>query len=331
MTAQPIKDQIVLVTGGAGFIGSHICDLLIGQGAKEIRVLDNFSRGTMSNLSGSQRESMQVTVIDGDIRDPQVVDAACESVDIIFHQAAIRITQCAAEPRLATEVLVGGTLNVLESAVRHGVKKIVAASSASVYGQADVFPTPESHHTYNNRTLYGACKIANEGMLRAFNEIHQLPYVALRYFNAYGPRMDVYGVYTEVLIRWLDKLDSGERPVIFGDGSQTMDFVYVNDIAQANLLAMQSAQSDVVFNVASGVETSLRELCSATCTAYGSPEIEPEFIEMPLSRRGVEVTRRLADTSLTKRQIGFESRTSLDQGLRQLIDWRAKELDARLT
>ncbi|MHB1129437.1 MAG: NAD-dependent epimerase/dehydratase family protein, partial [Ilumatobacteraceae bacterium] len=252
---------------------------------------------------------------------------ACEDVDVIFHQAAIRITQCAAEPRLATEVLIGGMLNVLESAVRHGVKKIVAASSASVYGPADVFPTAESHHTYNNRTLYGACKIANEGMLRAFNEMHQLPYVALRYFNAYGPRMDVHGVYTEVLIRWLDKLDSGERPVIFGDGSQTMDFVYVNDIAQANLLAMQSPVSDVVFNVASGVETSLRELCTATCAAYGKPEIEPEFIEMPSSRRGVEVTRRLADTSLAKRQINFEARTSLDQGLRQLIDWRAQELN----
>lgn len=327
MTAQPIEDQIVLVTGGAGFIGSHICDLLIGQGAREIRVLDNFSRGTMSNLSESQGNSTKIKVIDGDIRDPLVVEAACESVDIIFHQAAIRITQCAAEPRLATEVLIGGTLNVLEVAVRHGVKKIVAASSASVYGPADVFPTGESHHTYNNRTLYGACKLANEGMLRAFNEMHQLPYVALRYFNAYGPRMDVHGVYTEVLIRWLDRLDSGERPVIFGDGSQTMDFVYVNDIAQANLLAMQSAVSDVVFNVASGVETSLRELCSATCTAYGRPEIEPVFIEMPSSRRGVEVTRRLADTSLAKRQINFEARTSLDQGLRKLIDWRTQELN----
>jgi UDP-glucose 4-epimerase len=327
MTAQPIEDQIVLVTGGAGFIGSHICDLLIGQGAKEIRVFDNFSRGTMNNLVESRRDSTKVTVIDGDIRDPQVVDAACESVNVIFHQAAIRITQCVAEPRLATEVLIGGMLNLLESAVRHDVRKIVAASSASVYGQADVFPTTESHHTYNNRTLYGACKIANEGMLRAFSEMHQLPYVALRYFNAYGPRMDVHGVYTEVLIRWLDKLDSGERPVIFGDGSQTMDFVYVNDIAQANLLAMQSAVSDVVFNVASGVETSLRELCTATCVAYGKPKIKPEFIEMPSSRRGVEVTRRLADTSLAKRQIDFEARTSLDQGLRQLIDWRTQELN----
>lgn len=326
MSSQPIRNQVVLVTGGAGFIGSHICDMLAECGAAEIRVFDDFSRGTQDNLRHVSSISQNLSVVNGDIRNKDAVDEAVQGSDIIFHQAAIRITQCAAEPRLATEVLIGGTLNVLEAAVRHGVKKIVAASSASVYGPADVFPTTESHHTYNNRTLYGACKIANEGMLRVFNEMHQLPYVVLRYFNAYGPRMDVHGVYTEVLIRWLDKLDSGERPVIYGDGSQTMDFVYVNDIAQANLLAMQSAVSDVVFNVASGVETSLRELCTALCAAYGKPEIEPEFIEMPSSRRGVEVTRRLADTSLAKRQVNFEACTSLDQGLRQLIEWRTQEI-----
>jgi len=326
MHAQPITNQIVLVTGGAGFIGSHICDLLADSGAAEIRVFDNFSRGTANNLRDVSSSYPNLKVIDGDIRDKDAVDEAVRGSDIVFHQAAIRITHCAAEPRLATEVLIGGTLNVLESAVRYKVKKIVAASSASVYGPADEFPTKEQHHTYNNRTLYGACKIANEGMLRAFNEMHQLPYVALRYFNAYGPRMDVHGVYTEVLIRWLDKLDSGERPVIYGDGSQTMDFVSVNDIARSNLLAMQSEISDMVLNVASGTETSLRELCTALCTAYGKPEIEPELIEMPQSRRGVEVTRRLADISAAKTEIGFEAKTSLDQGLRELIEWRAKEM-----
>ena len=326
MHAQPITNQTVLVTGGAGFIGSHICDLIAESRAAEIRVFDNFSRGTVSNLRDVSSNYPNLKVINGDIRDKDAVDEAVRGSDVIFHQAAIRITQCAAEPRLATEVLIGGTLNVLESAVRYKVKKIVAASSASVYGPADEFPTKESHHTYNNRTLYGACKIANEGMLKAFNEMHQLPYVALRYFNAYGPRMDVHGVYTEVLIRWLDKIDSGERPVIYGDGSQTMDFVSVNDIARSNLLAMQSEISDMVLNVASGVETSLRELCTALCTAYGKPEIEPELIEMPQSRRGVEVTRRLADISAAKTEIGFEAKTSLDQGLRELIEWRAKEM-----
>ncbi len=326
MSSQPIRNQVVLVTGGAGFIGSHICDLLADIGAAEIRVFDNFSRGTANNLRDVSSSYPNLKVINGDIRDKDAVDEAVRGSDIIFHQAAIRITHCAAEPRLATEVLIGGTLNVLESAVRYKVKKIVAASSASVYGPADEFPTKESHHTYNNRTLYGACKIANEGMLRAFNEMHQLPYVALRYFNAYGPRMDVYGVYTEVLIRWLDKLDLGERPVIYGDGSQTMDFVSVNDIARSNLLAMQSEISDMVLNVASGTETSLRELCIALCVAYGMPWTEPEFIEMPQSRRGVEVTRRLADISAAKTEIGFEAKTSLDQGLRELIEWRAKEM-----
>ncbi len=326
MSSQPIRNQVVLVTGGAGFIGSHICDLLADIGAAEIRVFDNFSRGTANNLRDVSSSYPNLKVINGDIRDKDAVDEAIRGSDIIFHQAAIRITQCAAEPRLATEVLIGGTLNVLESAVRYKVKKIVAASSASVYGPADEFPTKESHHTYNNRTLYGACKIANEGMLRAFNEMHQLPYAALRYFNAYGPRMDVHGVYTEVLIRWLDRLDLGERPVIYGDGSQTMDFVSVNDIARSNLLAMQSEISDMVLNVASGTETSLRELCIALCVAYGMPRTEPEFIEMPQSRRGVEVTRRLANISAAKTEIGFEAKTSLDQGLRELIEWRAKEM-----
>jgi len=326
MSSQPIRNQVVLVTGGAGFIGSHICDLIAELGAAEIWVFDNFSRGTANNLRDVLSSYPNLKVINGDIRDKDAVDKAVRGSDIIFHQAAIRITQCAAEPRLATEVLIGGTLNVLESAVRHKVKKIVAASSASVYGPGDEFPTKESHHTYNNRTLYGACKIANEGMLRAFNEMHQLQYVALRYFNAYGPRMDVHGVYTEVLIRWLDKLDLGERPVIYGDGSQTMDFVSVNDIAWSNLMAMQSEISDMVLNVASGTETSLRELCIALCVAYGMPQIEPEFIEMPQSRRGVEVTRRLADISAAKTEIGFEAKTSLDQGLRELIEWRTKEM-----
>ena len=178
-------------------------------------------------------------------------------MDVVFHQAAIRITQCAEEPRLALEVLVDGTFNVIEAAARRGVRKVVAASSASVYGLAEQFPTAENHHPYANDTLYGAAKVFNEGLLRSFHAMSGLDYVALRYFNVYGPRMDIHGVYTEVLVRWMERIAAGKPPLIFGDGSQTMDFVYVEDIARANVLAADADVDDEVFNVASGVETSL--------------------------------------------------------------------------
>jgi UDP-glucose 4-epimerase len=197
-----MKNARVLITGGAGLIGSHIADLLVQEDVAEIRIIDNFVRGRMENLA-SAMPSGKVRVIEGDIRDTGLLKEAMDGVDVLFHQAAIRITQCAEEPRLALEVLVDGTFNVLEAAVNAKVRKVVAASSASVYGMAEVFPTDEKHHPYGNRTLYGAAKVFNEGLLRSFNDMYGLDYVALRYFNVYGPRMDVYGAYTEVLIRWM--------------------------------------------------------------------------------------------------------------------------------
>src|SRR5437660_684181 len=251
-----------LITGGAGLVGSHIADLLVREGAGEIVVLDNMVRGSRHNLEWAMAHG-PVNLVIGDIRDPEAVAAAMHGVDYLFHQAAIRITQCAEEPRLALEVLVNGTFNVLEAAVEAGVRKVVAASSASVYGLAGTFPTSESHHPYGNRTLYGAAKAFNEGLLRSFNEMCGLDYVALRYFNVYGPRMDIYGAYTEVLIRWMERIASGKPPLILGDGTQTMDFVYIEDIARANILAAKSNATDEVFNVASGVETSLNELAES--------------------------------------------------------------------
>src|SRR5262249_52592305 len=185
-----------------------------------------------------------------------LVTGLMDGIDLVFHQAAIRITQCATEPRLALEVLVDGTYNVVEAAAREGVRKVVAASSASVYGLAEEFPTTESHHPYGNDTLYGAAKAFNEGLLRSFHAMSGLDYVALRYFNVYGPRMDVHGLYTEVLIRWMERISEGLPPLIYGDGTHTMDFVHVEDIARANILAATADVNDEVFNVASGEETS---------------------------------------------------------------------------
>ncbi len=200
-----MRDKRVLITGGASLIGSHIADLVALEKPREIIVLDNFVRGRRDNLS-SAIASAPVKIIDGDIRDRALLAKTFEGVNIVFHQAAIRITQCAEEPRLAFDVLAEGTFNVLETAVKAGVSKVVAASSASVLGLAESFPTTEEHHPYNNRTIYGAAKTFNEGLMRSFAEMYGLRYVALRYFNVYGPRMDVYGAYTEVLIRWMERL-----------------------------------------------------------------------------------------------------------------------------
>ena len=311
-----MRDKRVLVTGGAGLVGSHIVDLLTEAGAREIVILDSFVRGRIENLT-SAISAGQVRVMRGDIRDRKAVAEAMRGIDIVFHQAAIRITQCAEDPRLALDVMATGTFNVIEAAVKAGVEKLVAASSASVLGMAEQFPTPESHHPYNNRTIYGAAKAFNEGLLRSFAEMHGLRYVALRYFNVYGPRMDVFGAYTEVLIRWMERLATGQAPVIFGDGLQTMDFVHVRDVARANILAARSMVTDEVFNVASGTETSLVELAQALARAM-EVEITPAFAPQ---RKVNPVPRRLADTTRANSVLGFNAQVSLEDGLRDLVAW----------
>ena len=315
-----IENSRVLITGGAGLIGSHIADRLVLEGAAEIVILDNFSRGTRENLSSVSANGL-VTVIDGDIRDRQTIGEAMQGIDLLFHLAAIRITQCAREPRLALEVLVDGTFNVLESAVKAKVKKVIGASSASIYGLADDFPTREQHHPYNNRTLYGAAKLFNEAMMRSFHEMYGLDYVMLRAFNVYGPRMDVHGVYTEVLVRWMERIVSGQPPLIFGDGTQTLDFMHVEDVARAYILAARAACTDEVFNVASGAESSLNDLARALLKVMESDlrlEYGPE-------RKVNAVPRRVADTGKAKRLLGFESSISLEEGLRGLVEWWRKK------
>ena len=314
------RNQRFLVTGGAGLIGSHIIELLVRDNAGEVVVLDNFVRGRRENL----REvlgSGAVTIVDGDIRDRALVAEVMKGIDVVFHQAAIRITQCAAEPRLALEVLVDGTFNVVEAAAQAGVRKVVAASSASVYGLAETFPTTERHHGYDNRTIYGAAKLFNEGLLRSFHDTHGLDYVALRYFNVYGPRMDIHGAYTEVFVRWIDAISQGRPPVIFGDGTQTMDFVYVEDIARANVLAAQAPVTDEVFNVASGTETSLNTLAATLLELLGS-DLRPEY--QP-ARKVNPVPRRLADVRQARERLDFEARVPLRQGLARFITWWEQE------
>lgn len=314
MTA--LQGARVLVTGGAGTIGSTIVDQLLEAGVEHVDVIDNFVRGRLANLEPALA-SGRVTVIDGDIRNVDLLRRVTAYKQLVFHQAAIRITQCAEEPRLAHDVLSTGTFNVLEAAVAAGVDKVVSASSASVYGLAEQFPTSERHHHHNNDTLYGAAKSYGEGLLRSFRAMDGLNYVALRYFNVYGPRMDVHGLYTEVLVRWMERIADGKPPLIFGDGLQTMDFVFTTDIARANVAAAASDSVEGVFNVASGTETTLLGLAEALLEVMGS--------DLPVEHgpdRAVNgVERRLADTRAAREDLGFEAHVGLHEGLRQLVEW----------
>jgi len=313
----------ILVTGGAGTIGSTIVDQLLDAGAAHVDVLDNLVRGRRENLAAALARG-GVTLVDGDLRDRDLVHDLTRGKDLVFHQAAIRITQCAEEPRLALEVLVDGTFNVLESAAQHGVDKVVIASSASVYGLAEEFPTGERHHHHNNDTFYGAAKSFNEGMARSFRAMSGLDYVALRYFNVYGPRMDVHGLYTEVLVRWMERIADGQPPLIFGDGAQTMDFVHTADIARANLLAATAPVPEGVYNIASGTETSLLGLARALLRAMDSDL----SVEHGPDRAVNGVTRRLASVSAARRDLGFTAEVGLEDGLRGLVEWWRPERQA---
>ncbi|WP_454851957.1 NAD-dependent epimerase/dehydratase family protein [Promicromonospora soli] len=306
----------VLVTGGAGTIGSTLVDQLLDAGVAHVDVLDNLVRGRRANLDDALADG-RVTLVEGDIRDRDLVHDLTRGKELVFHQAAIRITQCAEQPRLALEVLVDGTFNVVEAAAEHRVSKLVLASSASVYGLAEEFPTTERHHHHDNDTIYGAAKTFNEGLARSFRAMSGLDYVTLRYFNVYGPRMDVHGLYTEVLVRWMERIADGRPPLIFGDGLQTMDFVCTPDIARANVLAAASDVSEGVYNIASGTETSLLELAQALLRVMGS--------DLPVEHgpeRAVNgVVRRLADTTAARDDLGFEATIGLEDGLRLLVDW----------
>ncbi len=322
-----INGASILVTGGCGLIGSTTIDLLLREfSPARIVILDNLVRGTLANVAEAIQDP-RVELIRGDIRDVETVRKATEDIDAVIHMAALRITACSANTREALEVMCDGSFNVVDAAQKAGVKKLVAASSASIYGLADSFPTREDHHPYNDRTWYGASKMMLEGLLRAYHAMFGLPYVALRYFNVYGERMDIHGKYTEVLVRWMERIDAGKPPVILGDGLQSMDFVHIDDVARANVLALQSDVSEEVFNVASGTETTLNELAAALLKVMGSklqPEYGPERSVNPVSRR-------LADISKAERLLGFKARIGLEQGLNRLVAWWRAQLEAVAT
>jgi UDP-glucose 4-epimerase len=316
---EDLKGKRIFITGGAGCIGSFVVDELLREGAKEVVVIDNFTKGQRENLDLALA-SNRVRLVDGDIRNTLLVHELLKGIDYCFHLASLKIIQCMAEPREALEVNINGTFNVLEACVEHKIKKIIFSSTASIYGQADFFPTPETHHPYNNKTFYGALKMANELMLRSFYRMYGLKFNILRYFNVYGPRMDANGKYTEVLIRWYRLIQQGQSPLIFGDGKQTMDFIYDEDVARATVLALKNDSFNEVFNCASGIETSLEELCQALLQAMQA-NLKPKYMSLPQDRGKIEVFRRLADISKAKQMLGFNPQVSLKQGLQRLVQW----------
>ena len=310
-----LDNSRILVIGGAGFVGSHIVDQLLEEPVREVVVLDNFVRGTRENLSAAAADE-RVRIVEGSLLDTDLLAELMAGTDYVFHLAALWLYECVHEPRSAVEVNIVGTFNVMEAAQAAGVKKVVYSSSASVYGDALETPMTEEH-PFNNRTTYGATKIAGEQLFRAFNEQHGLDYVGLRYMNVYGPRMDYKGTYVSVIMKVLDKIEAGEAPQIFGDGSQAYDFVHVGDVARANILALKSDATDVNLNVGTGVKTTIKELVDALLEITRA-DVEPEY----LPQEQMFVTHRVGSTALAEELTGFRAEIPYLDGLRSVVEWR---------
>jgi UDP-glucose 4-epimerase len=311
-----VKDSVILVTGGAGFIGSYVIEELVLLKPKKIIIIDNLIRGGYPNMKNFINNTL-VEFHNGDMRDLDLLEKCITGTDYVFHMAALRINSCAANPREGFEVMLKSTFEIASLCVKHKVKKVIYSSSASVYGLAQHFPTPETDNPYNNQTFYGAAKMWGEQLFRSFKFMYGLDYVALRYFNAYGPRMDTDGKYTEVMIKWLDCIRDEKNPLIYGDGSTTMDFVYVKDIAKSNIAALQADVTDEAFNIGNCEETSLKELLAVLLKVNNSnlaPEYRAENSVNPVSRR-------LADISKAKDLLKFTPTISLETGMKELSEW----------
>ena len=311
-----LKNKKIMVIGGAGLVGSHIVDQLIQEPVNEIVVYDNFVRGTRENLD-SAVHSPKVKIIEASMTDAETLNKSMEGVDGVFLLASLWLGECVNDPRKAWETNVMGTWNVVEACQKLGVERIVYSSSASVYGNALVTPMPEDH-PFNNRTTYGATKIANEQMFRAIYEQHKMPYIGMRYMNIYGPRMDYEGFYVSVIMKVLDRIFANQAPVIFGDGSQMYDFIYVEDVAEANILGMKADCADEFFNIGMGVGTTINELVTILLELTNS-SLKPEYLPQEQSF----VTYRIGSVDKAKELLGFEAHTQLIDGLRKVVEMRS--------
>ena len=323
-----IRGKKVVVIGGAGLIGSHCVDKLTQEDVSEILIYDNFVRGRTENLSDALRDPrVKIYDVGGDIMQPDILGAALEGTDSVFHFAALWLLQCHEYPRSAFKVNVEGVFNVLDACVQQNVQRLVYSSSASVYGDAVTDPMTEDH-PFNNKNFYGATKIAGEAMATAYHYRYSLPVVGLRYMNVYGPRQDYNGAYIAVIMKMLDAIDRGEGPTILGDGSEAFDFIAVEDCAAANICAMKADTAAEYYNVGTGVRTSLKELAEMLLHLTGSNQP----IQYKERSQATLVRNRIGCPEKAKAQIGFEAQIGLEDGLHRLIEWRAghkAEVDAR--
>jgi len=317
-----IRGKRVLVIGGAGLIGSHVVEELLKEDVGEVVVYDNFCRGCLENLDEALKDARcRVFDIGGDVLQTDILDAAVKEADGVIHLAALWLLQCHEYPRAAFDVNIRGSFNVLESCVNNQVERLVYSSSASVYGDALQEPMTEDH-PYNNWTFYGATKIAGEHMMKAFHKRYGLNAVGLRYMNVYGPRQDYRGTYIAVIMKILDNIDKGIPPVVFGDGSQAYDFIYVEDTARANVCALKSDVPFGCYNVGRGIKTSIKELTEIILEITGSD------LEIRYEPAGQTfVTNRVGDPAAAEKDLGFTWTVDLEEGLRRLVDWRNTHIE----
>jgi len=318
-----VKGKRFLLIGGAGLIGSHTVEALLKEDIKECIIYDNFCRGTEENLETALKDPRcRIFKAGGDILQTDILDKAMKDIDGVFHFAALWLLQCYEYPRSAFKVNIEGTFNVLEACIKNNVKRLVYSSSASVYGDAVEEPMTEDH-PYNNTNFYGATKIACEHMCRSLHHRYGLPFAGLRYMNVYGPRQDYKGAYIAVIMKMLDRLDKNEPPVVYGDGSQAYDFIYVNDCANANVCAMKADTVDTFYNVGSGKRTTIKELAELLLKLNDSScQIQYE----PAGKTFVK--NRIGCPEKAKKEINFQYQVGLEEGLKKLIDWRKTHMEA---
>ncbi len=321
-----INGKRILVIGGAGLIGSHVVEALLQEDVKEVLIYDNFSRGSRKNLQHALNDPRcRIFELGGDILQPDILNEAVKNSDAIIHLAALWLLHCHEYPQSAFEVNIRGTWNVLDACVRHGIERLVYSSSASVYGDAVEEPMTENH-PYNNWTFYGATKIAGEHMFKAYHKRYGLNGACLRYMNVYGPRQDYHGAYTAVMMKILDRIDAGEPPVVYGDGTQSYDFIYVGDVARANVCALKANKPFGFYNIGRGIKTSIRELAELLIDLTGSDlEIQYE----PAGQTFVQ--NRIGCPKAAQCDLGFHWQVNLRDGMQALIDWRREDMQCKQT